>query len=318
MLGKLNQFYQKHIGPGGGDYSRGPGKLQEVAEELPAVAAGAGLGAAVGTVAGFGLGLHNLQQDTVSIVTQRTEYLKPELVGAHYVPEDCTTNYTYDDKGNISGSYETCDPAHFRALEQNRSTGLIEERQKFTHTHSLGPLAGAAIGLGVGTLAGALTGALVQKLADPRATSAAEKRSNRAPWIGAGTGALLGAGAGYAAGSVAQAKNQTIDQLVHTPVTQNTRIGWIPYGSDHRSLRDQLDGNRNLYYTDPNAFSGRREVVEAVPTGAFRDHREISHSYHLTPWAGAALGLGLGAVAGGLTGVAVGVLDKVIASQGPG
>ena len=314
MLGKLTQFYQKHIGPGGGDYSRGPSKLQEVAEDLPAVAAGAGLGAALGSTAGFGWGLHNLSQDTVSIVTQRTEYLKPELVGAHYVPEDCTTNYTYDDKGNITGSYQNCDPAHFRALEQNRSTGLIEERQKFTHTHSIGPLAGAAIGLGVGTVAGALVGVLVQKVADPQATSAAEKRSNHAPLIGVGAGALIGAGAGYAAGAMAQAKNQTIDQLVHTPITQNMRIGWVPYGSDHSSLRGQLDANRNLYYTDTNAFSGRREVVEAVPTGAFRDHREISHSYHISPWAGAALGLGLGAVAVCLTGVAVGVLDKVIAS----
>lgn len=314
MIGKLTQLYNKHIGPGPGDFARGPSKLQEVAEEIPAVAAGAGLGAAVGTTAGFAWGLHSLTQDTVSVVTQRTEYLRPELVGAHYVPEDCTTNYTYDDKGNMTGSYQSCDSPYFRPLVENRSTGLIEERQKFNHTHSLGPLAGAAIGLGVGTLAGALVGVLVQKVANPQAGAAAAKRANRAPLLGVGAGALLGAGAGYAAGTVAQHKSQALTQIVHTPVTQDVRIGWVPWAREHSSLRGQYDSNRNLYYTDTNVFAGQKEVVRAVPTGAFRDNTEVSHSYRMTPWAGAALGLSIGAVAGGLTGVAVGVLDKLIAS----
>lgn len=314
MLGKLTQLYNKHIGPGKGDYDRDPSKLQEVAEEIPAVAAGAGLGAALGTTAGYGWGLHNLSQDTVSVVTQRTEYLRPELVGAHYVPEDCTTNFTYDDKGNMTGSYQSCDSPYFRPLVENRSTGLIEDRQKFTHTHSIGPLAGAAIGLGIGTLAGALVGALVQKIADPQAGAASEKRANRAPLIGLGAGALLGAGAGFAAGSLAQHKSQTLTQVVHTPVTQDVRIGWVPFAREHGNLRGQYDSNRNLHYTDTNLFSGQKEVVRALPTGAFSDKTEVSHSYTMSPWAGAALGLGLGAVAGGLTGVAVGVLDKVIAS----
>ena len=315
MIGKLTQLYNKHIGPGGGDYNRGPSKLQEVAEEMPAFAAGAGLGAAVGTTAGFAWGLHNLTQDTVSVVTQRTEYLRPELVGAHYVPEDCTTQYTYDDKGMMTGSYQTCDSPYFRPIVENRSTGLIEDRQKFTHTHSIGPLGGAAIGLGVGAVAGAIVGALVQKVADPQATAAAEQRSNRAPLIGVGVGALLGAGAGFAAGTVAQNKNQTLTQLVHTPETQNMRIGWVPWAREHSNLRGQYDSNRNLYYTDTNLYAGQKEVVQAYPTGAFRDHTEVSNSYRMTPWAGAALGLGIGAAAGGLTGVAVGVLDKLIASR---
>lgn len=314
MLGKLTQLYNKHIGPGQGDYNRGPSKLQEVAECAPAFASGAGVGAAVGTTAGFAWGMHNLAQDSVSIVTERNEYLRPQLVGAHYVPEDCTTHYTYDDKGMMNGSYQTCDSPYFRPIVQNHSTGLIEDRQKFTHTHSIGPLAGAAIGLGVGTVAGALVGALVQKLADPQATAAAEQRSNRAPLIGVGAGALLGAGAGYAAGALAQSKNQTLTQLVNTPVTQDMRIGWVPYAREHGNLRGQYDGNRNLYYTDTNQFSGQKEVVVAYPTGGFRQHTEVSQSHTLTPWAGAALGVGLGAVAGGLTGVAVGVLDKVINS----
>lgn len=314
MLGKLTQLYHKHIGPGKGDYAREPGKLQTVAEEIPAVAAGAGLGAALGTTAGFAWGMHNLSQDTVSIVTERTEYLRPELVGAHYVPEDCTTHFTYDDKGQMTGSYQSCDSPYFRPLVENRSTGLIEDRQKFTHTHSLGPLAGAAIGLGVGTVAGALVGVLVQKVADPQAGAAAQQRANRAPLIGLGAGALVGAGAGFAAGSLAQQKSQTLTQVVHTPVTQDVRIGWVPWAREHSSLRGQYDSQRNLYYTDTNLFSGQKEVVRAMPTGSFHDHTEVSHSYRMTPWAGAALGMGIGAVAGGLTGVAVGVLDKVLAS----
>lgn len=314
MIGRLTQFYNKHIGPGNGDYSRGPSKLQGIAEEIPAVAAGAGLGAGLGASMGYAWGLHNLSQDTVSVVTQRTEYLRPELVGAHYVPEDCTTNFTYDDKGNISGSYQTCDSPYFRPLVENRSTGLIEERQKFTHTHSLGPLAGAAIGLGVGTVAGALVGTLVQKVADPQAGAAAEQRANRAPLVGVAAGALVGAGAGFAAGAMAQHKSQSLTQVVHTPVTQDVRIGWVPWAREHGNLRAQYDSNRNLYYTDSNMFSGQKEVVRPMPTGAFQDRTEVSHSYTMSPWAGAALGLGLGAVAGGLTGVAVGVLDKVLAS----
>jgi len=314
MFGKLTQIYNKHIGPGNGDYSRGPSKLQTVAEDLPAAAIGAGLGAAAGTAVGYGLGYHNLAQDTVSVVTQRTEYLRPELVGARYIPEDCTTQFTYDDKGNMTGSYQTCSSPYYSPLIQNRSTGLIEDRQKFEHTHSLGPLAGAAIGLGIGTVAGAIVGALVQKVADPRASAAAADRSNRAPLIGVGVGAVLGAGAGYAAGALAQSKAQTITQLVHTPVTQEYGIGWVPYASDYSSLRGQMDSNGQLNYTDVNAFSGRSQVVRAYPTGEFRDHTEISHSHTLSPLGGAALGLGIGAVAGGLCGVAVGVLDKILAS----
>jgi len=52
MIGKLTQFYNKHVGPGNGDYSRGPSKLQTVAEDFPAAAIGAGLGAAAGTALG--------------------------------------------------------------------------------------------------------------------------------------------------------------------------------------------------------------------------------------------------------------------------
>ena len=314
MIGKLTQFYQKHIGPGGGDYSRDPGKLQTVAQELPGTAVGAGLGAAAGAAIGFGVGYHHLASDSVQIVAERTEFLRPDLVGARYIPEDCTTQYTYDGDGNMTGSYQNCDSPYFRPLVENRPTGLIEERQKFTHTHTIGPLAGAAMGMGLGVVAGALVGALVQKVADPQVTSASQARGNKAPLIGLGAGALLGAGAGYAAGSLAQSKAQTLSQVVNTPVTQKVGIGWVPYARDHSSLRPQLDGNRQLYYTDVNAYSGRVQVVREVPTGEFRAHTEVTQSHTLTPLGGAALGLGIGAVAGGLAGVAVGVLDKLLAS----
>lgn len=313
MIGQLNHFFQKHIGPGGGDYSRA-GMLQAVAEDMPGPALGAGLGAAAGAAVGYGLGYHNLAQDTVEVVTRRTEFLRPELVGARYIPEDCTTHYTYDGQGNLSGSYQTCDSPFFRPLLENRSTGLIEERKEFTHTHSIGPLAGAAIGMGVGAVTGALVGALVQKISDPQASSAARSRGNRAPLVGLGVGALVGAGAGYAAGSLAQSKAQTLTQVVNTPVTQEMGIGWVPQARDYSNLRPQMDAHRQLHYTDRQAFSGRVQVVRPVPTGEFRAQQEVATSHSLTPLGGAALGLGIGAVAGGLAGVAVGVLDKLLAS----
>lgn len=313
MISQFKNFYQKHIGPGGGDYNREPGKLQAVAEEIPGAAVGAGLGAAAGALVGYGLGYHSLANDNVQIVTQRTEFLRPELVGARYIPESCTTNYTYDGDGNISGSYQTCDSPYFRPLVENRSTGLIEERQKFTHTSSIGPLGGAAIGLGIGTVAGAIVGALAQKFADPRAAAQAHDRGDKAPLIGLGVGALLGAGAGYAAGSLAQSKAQTLTEVVRTPVTVKAGIGWVPHARDYYDLRPQMD-RYQLNYTDTNRFSGKVQVVRDVPTGEFHAHTEISQSHRLTPLGGAALGLGIGAVAGGLAGVAVGVLDKLIAS----
>ena len=314
MIGKISSFFHKHIGPGGGDYSREPGLLQDVAECIPAAAVGAGLGAAAGAAVGYGVGYHNLAGDTVQIVNQRIEYLRPELVGAHYVPEDCTTQFTYDGDGNMTGSYQTCDSPYFRPLVENRSTGLIEESKKFTHTSVLGPLGGAAIGLGVGAVAGVVIGALVQKVADPQAASKSSPHGNRAPLIGVGAGALVGAGAGYAAGSLAQSKAQTLTQVIRTPVTTDLGIGWVPYASQHSQLRPEMNG-RDLYYRDVNRFSGQKQVVRAVPTGEFRTHTEVTQSHTLTPLAGAALGLGIGAVAGGLVGVAVGVLDKLLATD---
>lgn len=312
MFGKIGSFF-KNLGPGG-DYMRAPGALHDMAEAAPAPVLGAGAGGALGAVAGFGVGLHNLMEDRVSIVTQRTEFLRPELVGAKYIPEDCTTQFTYDDKGNISGSYQTCDSPYFRPLIENRSTGLIESRQKFVHTMSVGPLAGAAIGLGVGAVSGAVVGLLAQKLADPQVAPHSAQRGNRAPLIGAGIGAVVGGGAGFLAGHVAQSRAQTLTETIRTPVTTEQHIGWVPYAREYSNLRPQMDGSRQIFYTDTNLFSGQRDVVRDVPTGDYRAHTETTTSYHLSPLAGAALGVGIGVVAGGLGGVAVGVLNKLLDS----
>jgi hypothetical protein len=311
MINKVSSFFTRMLGPGS-DFARAPGLMHDVAEDCPAFGIGAGLGGAAGAAVGYGVGLHNLHQDQVSVVTERTEYLRPQLIGARYIPEDCTTHFTYDDKGNLTGSYQTCDSPYFRPLIENHRTGLIESRQKFVHTNAIGPLGGAAIGLGIGAVSGAVVGLLAQKIADPHAAPSTEMKANRAPLIGVGVGALVGGGAGYLAGHLAQAKSQTLTQVVNTPVTVDAGIGWVPYASDRRELT--LDQNRQLFYTDTRAFEGRSQVVRAVPTGEYRAHTEVTQSHNLSPWAGAALGVGIGAVAGGLGGVAVGVLHKLLDS----
>jgi hypothetical protein len=279
------------------------------------VAVGAGLGAALGAAAGTAWGLHSLRADQVSVVTDRTEFTHPELVGAKFIPEDCTTHYTYDSDGNMNGSYQTCDDPYWRPLIHQKPTGLFQDKQRFAHTHWLGPISGALIGLGTGLVAGAIVGGLVGHLTEAGSSVPKSGVGDRAPLIGLAGGAVTGAAVGYYAGSLAQSRAQDLVQSVRTPVTSNQRIGWVPHARDYRDLRPQVDGSRQLFYpTQPGVnepYSGRREVVRAVPTGEFRSEVETSRSYTLTPLKGALLGAGLGAVVGGLSGVAVGVLQDV-------
>lgn len=304
MINGLGKFFERHLGQSQ-DFRREPTLVDDMAEDCPAFAVGAGLGAAVGALGGYAKGMHDLTQDVVTRVTDRTEFTHPVLVGAHYVPESCTTNYTYDDKGNISGFYNTCDSPYFSPRIQQNSTGLIEVKERFVHSHSWGPLSSAGVGALAGCLAGALTGALVQKVADPTAKGQSQN-GWRTPLMGVALGAAVGAGAGWISGAVAQGRSQTLDQVIRTPVTQNQVIGFIPHAGDVSQV------GREVAISDPNQFLGRNQVVRPVPTGDYHTHREVTHSETLTPWGGAALGLGLGMVVGGVTGVAVDVLNRMI------
>lgn len=140
---------------------------------------------------------------------------------------------------------------------------------------------------------------------------------NKAPLIGLAAGTVAGAAVGAYAGSVAQSRAQELVQTVRTPVTVDQRLGWVPHARDYHELRPQADSQRQIFYqTQPGVnepFSGRREVVRPVPTGAFSEKVETSRSYTLTPLKGALIGAGVGAVVGGLSGVAVGVLRKHLA-----
>jgi len=275
MIGGIRNLVSTHIGRSS-DYTM----MDDMASGgNPGVVIGAGLGAAAGAVVGTAMGIHSLATDQVTIVTDRTEFTHPQLLGAKFIPEDCTTHFTYDDKGNISGSYQTCDDPYFRPIIRENPTGLIQERQRFAHSNWLGPLSGALIGLAAG--------------------------------------AAVGAAGGAYAGSVAQSRAQDLIQTVRTPVTENQRIGWVPHARDWSSLRNQADGSRQLFYETQlgtnEPFSGKREVVRAVPTGQWSEQVETSRSFTLTPLKGAIIGAGLGAVVGGMSGVAVGVLQKHLA-----
>ena len=315
----ITGFFNKHIGGRSTDYTA----LDGVSRGMPNVAVGAGIGAAAGTVVGAAVGMHSLVTDQVDVVTQRTEFLHPELKGAQYIPQSCTTQYTYDDKGDISGWYENCSPDYFNPLVENRPTGLIEERRTFTHTNWLGPISGALIGMGTGLLAGAVIGGLAGKLKSEEDYGwnhdyqASLGVGNKSPLVGAAAGAAVGGAAGFAAGTYAQSKAQDIVESIRTPITVDQRIGWVPSTSDYSSLRPSMDQSQSVYYnTEPGRtepFSGRTPVVRPVPTGEYREHTVSSRSYTLTPLKGALVGAGIGAAVGGLTGVAVGVLQKQLA-----
>lgn len=313
MIGGIRNFVSTHVGRSS-DFT----VMDDMAEGSPGVVIGAGVGAAVGAAVGTAMGIHSLATDQVSIVTDRTEFTHPQLIGARFIPEDCTTHFTYDDKGNLSGSYQTCDDPYFRPLIRENSTGLIQERQRFAHTNWLGPLSGAVIGLGIGTVAGAIVGGLVGHLKpDVFEQSPQREVGNKTPFIGLAAGAAIGAAGGAYAGSVAQSRAQELVQTVRTPVTENQRIGWVPLARDWRDLRPQADSSRQIFYETQlgtnEPYSGKREVVRAVPTGAFSEKVETTKSFTLTPLKGALLGAGLGAVVGGMSGVAVGVLQKHLA-----
>ncbi len=273
------------------------------------VVIGAGLGAAAGATLGTALGIHSMATDKVTIDTVRTEFTNPQLVGARYVPESCTTNYTYDGDGNMNGSYQTCSSDYFSPLIKENPTGLIEERKTFFHSNWLGPLSGALIGLGIGTVAGAIVGGLAGSLKNDDLGEPARGVGNKTPLIGLAAGAVVGAAGGAYAGHVAQSVAQDLTQSVRTPVTVNTRIGWVPYASQWGSLRNQANGY-DVAISDPNQFQGKTEVVRPVPTGEWSEATVTTKSFTLTPLRGALYGAGVGAVVGGMSGVAVGVLQK--------
>lgn len=273
------------------------------------VVVGAGLGAAAGATIGAALGIHSMATDKVTIDTVRTEFTNPQLVGARYIPESCTTNFTYDDKGNLTGSYNTCSGDYFTPIIRENPTGLIEERNTFFHTNWLGPLSGALIGLGIGTVAGAIVGGLAGSLKNDELGEPARGVGNKSPLLGLAAGAAVGAAGGAFAGHVAQSVSQDLTQTVRTPVTVDTRIGWIPRSSDWSGLRNEAT-NYDVAISDPNRFQGKNEVVRPVPTGEWSEATVTTKSFTLTPLKGALYGAGVGAVAGGMAGVAVGVLQK--------
>lgn len=316
MIGGIRNLVSTHLGRSS-DYT----VIDDMASGgNPGVVIGAGIGAAVGAVAGTAAGLHSLATDQVTIVTDRTEFTHPQLLGAKFIPEDCTTHFTYDDKGNLSGSYQTCDDPYFRPIIRENPTGLIQERQRFAHSNWLGPVSGALIGIGIGTVAGAIVGGIVGHLKEDSFASEPQRGvGNKTPLLGLAAGALVGAAGGAYAGSVAQSRAQDLVQTVRTPVTVNQRIGWVPFAREWSGLRNQADSSRQLFYEtrlgSDEPYSGQREVVRAVPTGAFSEQVETSKSLTLTPLKGALIGAGLGAVVGGMSGVAVGVLQKHLASH---
>ena len=82
------------------------------------------------------------------MVTQRTEYLRPELVGARYIPEDCTTQFTYDENSNGQLNYTDVDAFSGRSqVVRAYPTGEFRDHSEISHSHTLSPLGGAALGL---------------------------------------------------------------------------------------------------------------------------------------------------------------------------
>jgi hypothetical protein len=156
---------------------------------------------------------------------------------------------------------------------------------------------------------GGVLGVLASQLKDVQLES--DHRGSKDMLVGAGIGTVVGGAAGYAASALTTSKAQHLEQVIQTPVTVSQQIGWVPRAHAYWGMRGEMNG-RELAYTDTQRFSGQVAVVREVPTGEYRTHTLTSQSHSLSPLQGTLLGAGMGLVAGGLLGAAVGVLQNTL------
>lgn len=308
---RLGGFWNKHIGRSSDfknpEGSQDTGLLSHIERSgARNVAVGAGVGAALGGTLGFVGGLSRLRHDAPTVQMQSYEVTRPVLVGAHYVPESCSTTFTYDGDGNMNGSYETCSGNYVTPLEARQGTGQVYTNREMRHTTSLrNPFLNGAVGMVAGAAVGAFGALLYSVIRDDFEDDPVGGGHSNAPWIGAGVGGALGAAGGFWAGSLAEAKQIDLTHVVQSPVTQRQQIGWVPH------LRNFPRGDRDLAYTD-NSYQGQQPVYEQVPTGALKSVTTTEHAYRFNRVSGTLMGLGLGAGIGLAAGVAAGLVTRGI------
>lgn len=317
----ISGLWNRHIGSSS-DYRRGPSTLDEVANSpVGHVAVGAGAGAALGAVVGYGLGMNNLLQDQVTVVERTYDVQRPVLIGADYDHDWTEFQNVYDSDGNFSHTNTIHHPADWDPIVEQRSTGLSYTRREFEHSRGFGPMTGAAVGLGVGAVAGGAAGVLSALLHRDRDNwGKANPKGENAPKIGAAVGAAAGGTLGAVAGLVARSKAESLTQTFQEPIFERQTIGHIPRVRDYRSIpREYFAAGDKLYYDrlpveryGQSPFPDGEAIVRSVPTGDFKATTITESSHRLNPVSGALLGMGIGAVGGFAAGVAVGVLQKTL------
>lgn len=336
----ISGWINKHISPAGSDYRPKNSFVNEARRAgFGRPLAGAGIGAVTGAVGGYAAGMRNLANDEVTIVDTRTEFLRPELVGADYDPEDSTLVPEYDMDGNFTGYRTDYDPADWDPIIEKRNTGLYFDKQEFRTSAAFGPLKGALVGAGIGLVVGGIVGVIAENMikddfddwrhrpdvpTEPKKQQMAQM-ADKAPLAGAVVGAAVGTGLGLYSSHVAEGKNQVLTQTVSRPVTEKQTIGYIPYVSDERHIPDKYFGKygKLLYKDLPKSeygeipFEGREAINRTVPTGEFEEVTLTDNSHSFSPIKGALVGAATGGVIGLATGVAAGVLMKAAAGEDP-
>jgi len=128
--------------------------------------------------------------------------------------------------------------------------------------------------------------------------------------VGAGLGAAVGAAAGYAYGlnNLIQDKVTVVER---TYEVQRPVLVGADYDPEWTEFQNVYDDKGNLSYVNTIHHDDDWDPILArQSTGQTYTRKEFEHSRGLGPMASAAVGMGVGAVVGGLAGVAAGMITK--------
>ena len=332
----IKTFYRKHIQPKPDYYAYDTMVNRVRGKDLGPAVVGAAAGAVVGGAFGYQKGLDALAEDVVSVETVSDSIKSPVLTGADYDPAHWRDVLRYDENGDSYYEKEWV-PASWSPIISKRNTGAYEVKNKFSHSHWLGPVSGTILGMGVGAAVGALTSVVFRIAAEPHRDifyepkvpqTESDKKMARAgdhaPLVGGLIGAGVGGYFGAMAGRAADAKNQVLEQTVMEPIFEYRTIGHIPRERQTGSIPDSFFDRRDRVYYNQSVKdrfgedpfrNGGRPIRRSVFTGEFRPVGRTTNSHLLGPVGGALIGAGLGAVTGVATGVAAGIFMKQYAGE---